>query len=1285
MLSNMRHIKLYWLLTTVLLCGELGILLPSRLSAFPADIPVAGVEVGSLQCEMLVNPQGIDVTRPRLSWKIAANQRGVVQTAYQVIVASTPEKLSANNGDIWNSGKVVSAQSIHVRYEGKALTSRTACYWKVKVFTNKGETGWSEPAQWTMGLLSPADWKAKWIGYDKASPWDSVSQFSRLSARYFRKPFASDSRVKKATVYMVGLGLYELYINGGKIGDAVLAPNPTDYRKSVLYNTYDVTNRIQKGENVIAAVLGNGRYFTMRQDYKPKKINTFGYPKLLLQLEIDYTDGTRKTIISDERWKLNVDGPIRTNNEYDGEEYDATKELTNWNAVNYKDAGWLKPQLVKAPAGKVVAQMSAPMRVMKVIQPASIKKVGDSKYILDMGQNFAGWIKMQVQGKRGTAVQLRFAESLQSNGELYTANLRDAKVTDVYTLKGEGVESWQPSFVYHGFRYVEIAGYPGKPSIKDFEGQVVYDDLATTGSFHTSNETINRIWQNAWWGIASNYKGMPVDCPQRNERQPWLGDRATGALGESFLFDNAALYAKWLNDIQQSQTAEGAIPDVAPAFWNYYSDNVTWPGVYILVANMLYRQYGDKQSVVKHYPSMKKWMEYMEKKYLKNNILTKDKYGDWCVPPESLELIKSRDSLRTTKGELIASAYYYHLLQLMQQFARLAGKDADIKAYATLAGKMKEAFNNRFYHARTRQYDNNTVTANLLPLYFGMVPDSAREAVFNHIYTKTRIENHMHISTGVIGTQWLMRGLTKYGRSDIAYTLASNTTYPSWGYMAANGATTIWELWNGNTANPQMNSQNHVMLLGDLLTWLYEDLAGIRSDDQQVAFKKIIMKPEIVDGLNTVHATYQSPYGEIVSSWKTDNARSRLTWEIKVPANTTALVYIPADTITDVTEGGNPATQSEGVRFIKTDGRYLVFETGSGAYQFEAHAGFKQGIIKDEFIFDRASFPESHAATIAETPKGLIAAWFGGTKEGNKDVCIWTSRLENGKWTAPQMVADGIINDTTRFPCYNPVLYQAPDGELLLFYKIGSRVATWKGYMKRSKDNGFTWGEREYLPEGFLGPVKNKPILLGNELYCASSTEGNGWKVHFEVTTDWGKTWRKIGPINDGKTINAIQPSILTYKDGRLQVLCRSRNRAVVESWSADGGKTWSAMALTSLPNNNSGTDAVTLKDGRQLLVYNHVLPPGTLAKGPRTPLNVAISEDGKNWSAALVLEDSPISQYSYPSVIQTADGMVHIVYTWRRELVKHVMIDPSKLALKPIVNGIWPGAKSSQGKVSED
>ncbi len=336
---------------------------------------------------------------------------------------------------------------------------------------------------------------------------------------------------------------------------------------------------------------------------------------------------------------------------------------------------------------------------------------------------------------------------------------------------------------------------------------------------------------------------------------------------------------------------------------------------------------------------------------------------------------------------------------------------------------------------------------------------------------------------------------------------------------------------------------------------------------------------------------------------------------------------------------------------------------------------WKQSITVDEFIYNMAPYPECHASTIAETPVGLVAAWFGGTKERNPDVCIWVSRQVEGKWMPSVEVANGIQNDTLRYPSWNPVLYQVPGGELLLFYKIGPSPSKWWGMLIRSNDNGKTWGKPEKLPEGYIGPVKNKPVLLKDGmLICPSSTEGEeGWRVHFECTRDWGKTWTKIGPINDGKTFGVIQPSVLTYPDGSVQILCRSRNRVVVEARSADGGKTWSPMKATSLPNNNSGTDAVTLADGRQLLVYNHVLPPGKEVKGARTPLNVAISNDGNTWYAALILEDSPIGQYSYPAVIQTSDGMVHFVYTWRRERIKHVVVDPSKLVLKKIKNGIWP------------
>jgi len=894
----------------------------------------AGFQLQNLRTEMLTDPQGIDVQQPRLSWEMSSAGRGLRQSAYQVLVATAPEKLEAGKADLWDSGKKNSDESQHVIYSGRKLKSKDKAYWKVIVWMNDGSNASSGIAKWSMGLLSPVDWKGRWIGLDRSFKWDDEGQWSRLSARYFRKEFKAKKTVKSASVYIMGMGMYELYINGAKIGNQVLAPVPTDYTQGVKYNVFDVTDCLKSGVNTVGTVLGNGRFYTMRQSYKPYKIKTFGYPKMLLNLEVTYTDGTSETISTDDSWKVTADGPIRSNNEYDGEEYDATKEMPGWNTPGFDDTRWLKAEYVQEPGGMYEAQMTPNMRIMATVKPVSIKLLKPGVYIMDMGQNMAGWVKMKVKGKRGTAVSLRFAETLQKDGELFVENMRDAKVNDLYILKGDGVETWQPSFVYHGFRYVEIKGYPGTPKAEDFEGEVVYDEMKTVGSFQTSDRTVNQIYKNAYWGILSNYKGMPVDCPQRNERQPWLGDRTTGAYGESFIFNNGRLYAKWLDDIQQAQKADGSIPDVAPAFWRYYGDNVTWPGTYITVANMLLHQYGDVRSVERHYGSMKKWIVYMTGRYMENDLITKDKYGDWCVPPESKELIHSQDPARQTDGVLIATATFYDLLMKMKHFATLVNQREDIELYTALAGKIKTAFNEKFLDKATYRYGNNTVTANLLPLYYDMVPADLKSRVFRNIEEKILVENKGHISTGVIGTQMLMRGLTDNGRSDIAYRIASNRSYPSWGYMVENGATTIWELWNGNTASPKMNSQNHVMLLGDLIVWYYENLAGIKSAEQ-TAFKQIVMNPSFPAGLTSVDGSYHSPYGRISSSWS-KQGRS-FTWDIEVPVNTTALIYVPAKSAKDVKESGKAASGAKGVKFIRTEDGKAIFEIGSGQYKFTSN------------------------------------------------------------------------------------------------------------------------------------------------------------------------------------------------------------------------------------------------------------------------------------------------------------------------------------------------------------
>jgi alpha-L-rhamnosidase len=892
----------------------------------------AELQVQRLRCEMLDNPEGIDVVHPRLSWEITGTARGIRQVAYQVWVASSREKLDRGEADLWNSGRVATDRSIHVLYAGKTLTSRQPCFWKVKVFTNTG-AALSSAAWWSMGLLQAADWHAAWIGMDRSFPWDQAdTQFSRLSARYLRKAFALPQQWKQAKLYISGLGLYEVYINGTRIGNQVLAPSPTDYTRTVHYNTYDVTQALRQGANAVGVILGNGRYFTMRQHYKPKKIQTFGYPKLLLQLEITCNDGSVIRICSDGSWKLTADGPIRTNNEYDGEEYDAGKAMQGWDLPGFADQHWLPAEKVQAPGGRLKAQMHANMRVMATLHPVTLTPLGDTAWLLDMGQNMAGWLAIRLNSTTRDTVTLRFAERLDSTGTLFTRNLRDAKATDRYIGSGEGPAQWEPRFVYHGFRYVEIRGFPGKPSLADFEGKLVYDDMATTGRFHCSDSTLNQVYHNAYWSICSNYKGMPVDCPQRNERMPWLGDRTTGALGESFVFDNAALYAKWLNDIADAQTPEGAIPDVAPAFWRYYTDNVTWPAAYIFIADMLHRQYGDLQPIAVHYASMKKWMQYMQARYLRDGLMKRDKYGDWCVPPESPHIIRSRDTSRLTDGTLIATAYYFRLLQHMRRFALLLHKPGDAATYLQQAQQVQTAFNRRFLNRQTGQYANNTVTANLLPLYFGITPAVMRARVFEAIVRKTVDENKGHVSSGVIGVQWLMRGLSQNGRPDLAYRMASASTYPGWGYMAAQGATTTWELWNGHTADPGMNSYNHVMLLGDLVTWLYEQLGGIQTSETAPAFKQLVMKPLVVQGLNEVSAAFHSMYGLIESEWK--NTGGQFEWHIRLPPNTSALVYIPAQNTQQVRENNQPVVNDAHIRFVRMEGDRAVFEIGSGDYRF---------------------------------------------------------------------------------------------------------------------------------------------------------------------------------------------------------------------------------------------------------------------------------------------------------------------------------------------------------------
>ena len=879
------------------------------------------VSITNANVEQQVRPMPLATATPRFSWNFEATDAyDVVQQDYRIIVASTAENAKNNVGDLWDSGVTESSQMLYVPYAGKALQSRDKAFWKVIATASNGDAKAnveSEVKSFEISLLNQDDWQAKWIGHEFDD--DVLVGKTRIAARYLRKEFNLKDGIASARLYVSGMGVYSAYLNGTEIApDELLKPTLSWYSKRVYFNTYDVTDQLQNGDNAIGIILEGGRYTAIRHNAEnpnwdgTEHVFAFGTPRLLLQLEVTYNDGQKETIVSDDSWKITNRGPIRTANEWDGETYDENFDLVSpachsdgnlcrWNEVGYDASSWLQAELVDAPEGELTAQPNPNITVMEKLKPVGMFQKGD-KWYLDMGQNMVGLIDMKVRGQQpGDVITLRFAELLKDDSTLYTANLRSSENIDKYIVannsqlstspleRGAGGINWHPMFVYHGFRYVEISGLRETPTMDDFEGWVIYDEMPVTGSFETSNEIINAVYHNAYWGIRGNYRSMPTDCPQRDERMGWTGDRTTGNYGESYIFGNHQLYAKWLTDGDDSQKENGALANVIPPYWRGYTDNMTWPGAMVTVTDMLYTRFGDVEPIRQHYDAWKKWIVHMKDDYMRAGLMPRDTYGDWCMPPESLELIHSNDPNRITEATVISTPFYCYLCGKMAKFAEILGKPEDVDFFNQEITTSTIAFNDKYFNRVTGVYANNTVTANILPLWFGMVPKGLEDKVLESIIDKTMNECGGHVSTGVIGIQQLMRCLTEYGRGDLALKIASNDTYPSWGYMVRSGATTIWELWNGNTADPAMNSGNHVMLLGDLILWEYEYLAGIRA--LEPGYSKIQLKPYPIEGLDFVNCSYNSVSGRIESNWKRNG--SHFEWDFTIPANTTAEVCLP--------------------------------------------------------------------------------------------------------------------------------------------------------------------------------------------------------------------------------------------------------------------------------------------------------------------------------------------------------------------------------------------------------
>ncbi len=910
---------------------------------------VSTMKIHDLKCEYLENPIGIDDVNPRLSWKLSSSRRGEMQSAYHILVASSADILKQDRGDLWDSGLVESSQSIQVEYDGARLTSRTDCYWKVACRDSRGDmTNYSKPASFSIGLLNNSDWSAKWIAMDPALYKSETYKQDSTPVPWFRKAFNIDGAVKKATIYVSARGLFEVYTNGERIGEDVFAPEWTDYFKRVHYRSYDVTSLLKRGENALGAVVGEGWYsghIGWRRDR-----GFYGLVNsVIVQLEVTLADGRKQTIVSDGSWKCSY-GPIIYSDFMDGEYYDARLEMPGWCNASYNDSGWDMATVVDAPSIEMVSQPSQPVKVTGEVRPVEITEPSKGTYVVNLGQNIAGWARLKVRGKKGTVITLRFGERLNPSGSVYTTNLRAAKVIDTYVLKGEGVEVFEPRFTFHGFQYVELVGMPEKPTKDSITGIVVHSATPKTGTFACSDDMVNKLVSNIDWGQRGNFISVPTDCPQRDERLGWMGDAQIFVRTATYNRDVSAFFKKWMHDVEDGQSAEGAFADFSPRIANDgrpFEAAPGWGDAGIIVPWTIWRMYGDTKIIEEHFDAMAKWLDFMKKdnpNLVRRNHLNNN-YGDWLS-------IKA-----DTPKDLLATAYWAYDAKLLAEMAAAIGRDSDAVKYENLFNDVRAAFQREFVAEDGRVYNvtghdlkkqgfdasgtervesiGETQTNYVLALYMDLLPAELREKAAEHLVRKIK-EKDWHLSTGFIGVRHLCPVLTEAGRKDIAYRLLLNDTFPSWGYSIKHGATTIWERWDGWTEHkgfqdPGMNSFNHYSL-GSVGEWLYSSVAGIELDDNENAFKRFVVKPYPDDRLDFANASFESMHGLIESSWKRTSAAFEM--KVTVPANTSAIIHVPVEGSASVTEGGKPAREAEGLGFIRSEDGYEVYTAGSGSYSF---------------------------------------------------------------------------------------------------------------------------------------------------------------------------------------------------------------------------------------------------------------------------------------------------------------------------------------------------------------
>ena len=1068
-------------------------LLPLAAILFLFSLPVSAAEAparaGLLQCEYLVDPVGIDALQPRLSWQMLDARHGARQTAYQVLVASSEAILATDQGDLWDSGRVESDRSIHVKYAGKPLRSHLLCHWKVRIWDEDGKaTEWSKPATWSMGILSLSEWRARWLRYTKPykrtvepgspaedlkltdaswiwtgegnaavdvpqgkrffrrtievpgelrprwaylvivaddkyrlwlngakvsenapeeyawqrayevelteklkpgrnvlavdadnekvgpaglamklvveladgkrlswitddswkatakpapgapffapdlddtawtaaavtgkvgmAPWGtphiggSVGWSQKAPSPVFRKTFRVNKPIARATAYICGLGYHELRLNGSKVGDHQLDPAFTRFDRRALYVAHDVTEQIEQGDNAIGVMVGNGWYNMLtRATWNFDQAPWRGEPTMLLHLRIELEDGSVQTVVSDRTWQA-ATGPVVLDSIRAGEAYDARLEMPGWDTPDFDATAWAQPEVVTAPSSTLTAQSMPPIRVTQTIKPVSITEPQPGIYVFDMGQNFPGWAQLHVQGRAGTKITLRYSERIDEAGMIERSEISKFVFegpfqTDTYTLKGDGVEVWEPRFVYHGFQYVEVTGLTEKPALDLLRGRVVHTDFAKIGQFECSNPLFNRLVELTQWSYRGNYHGYPTDCPQR-EKNGWMGDAHLAAEQAMFQFENSAAYSKWIQDIHDEQRESGEICAIIPTSgWGYHWGNgPAWDSAFLLIPWYIYQYRGDTKILAAHYDRMRLYVDYLTGRA--ENGIVKIGLGDW-VPADTV-----------TPNTITSTGYYYADARIVAQAAKILGKTEDAKKYSALADEIKKAFNREFYKGNG-VYLNGSQTALSCAVYQGLVEDSEREKVIERLAEQVTGRDD-HLDVGILGSKYLFHTLSENGQHELAYRMLNQKTAPSYGDWVEKGATTLWEDWPGKA------SLNHIMF-GDFVAWFYQKLAGINADVENPGFKHIVIRPMPVADLTYVTAKTESMYGTIRSAWKKE-ANGSFVLEVTIPANTTATVCVPAKAEANV--------KADGAQFLRMEDGCAVYAVGAGEYRFVA-------------------------------------------------------------------------------------------------------------------------------------------------------------------------------------------------------------------------------------------------------------------------------------------------------------------------------------------------------------